>query len=598
MKFVAFMRALITASLLHVASAGELGKILGSITKFDPLVPAAHETHINVGVYFEMLHKVDDVAHTFDAEFTLVYQWHDPRNYSELFHHEELLENEAVTCVADSGAAQGGHRRLGGDGAGSSGGAGVEAFVEFGEDEMDYVWRPDLQVTNVHSGLKELNKMMRFYDDGTIEYVQLTYARLKRLEVRFDAYPFDAHRFGINIESRSHTVARIVLEQLDDMTGIEEELAKQWPAWTYDSIHSHVEERKPNYIHKNPCRTEKRSRYVFVVEATRTDTFLESTFVPSLLLVITSFVGPYLNLNALMPRIATGFISFLTLTTLMSSQLSVLPKITYPVWFIIFMNTQRYYVFSALMETAFAHIIQDRLSTRTAMALDNYTRIALPLSYMIMMSYLYSNAPQSEGAEDLLIFMKNAVSAMFVMKFLLGAVWVAYYYRRIKFLLRNEPMEVHKSTPVHLDKNEVSMLFHFIDIDGGKQLDMSEVVVMMLGLGDIIAADITEAESVTVSRDDCPPEVIEMIKILEGKFGKVLNKESFFTAHRAIFSEVDIFCTKHPEIEKLWGDHTARVKGSIDRGSFEQRNPSPPASPSQISPQEKRDAVQERSDEV
>ena len=83
MKFVAFMRALITASLLHVASAGELGKILGSITKFDPLVPAAHETHINVGVYFEMLHKVDDVAHTFDAEFTLVYQWHDPRNYSD-----------------------------------------------------------------------------------------------------------------------------------------------------------------------------------------------------------------------------------------------------------------------------------------------------------------------------------------------------------------------------------------------------------------------------------------------------------------------------------------------------------------------------------
>jgi hypothetical protein len=576
------MRALLVASLLPVASAGELGKILGNITKFDPLVPAAHETHIKVGVYFEMLHKVDDVAHSFDAEFYLVYKWHDPRDYSELFHHEELLENEAVTCVADSagsGGSSGGHRRLGGDSAGSStrsSSAGEEVFVEFGEDEMDNVWRPDLQVTNVHSRtIEAANKMMRFYDDGTIEYVQLTYARLKLLDARFDAYPFDSHHFGIYIESRSHTDARIVLEELDDMTGLETEKAKQWPAWVYDSDHSHVEVHKPDYIHTNPCRTEQRSRYVFMVEATRSDTFLEGTFVPSLLLVITSFVGPFLNLNALMPRIATGFISFLTLTNMMASQVARLPKVTYPVWFIIFMNTQRYYVFSALMETVFAHSIQDRLSTRVAMKLDNYARIALPLSYTTLMSYLYMNAPQTEGAEDLLKFMKNVVYAFFVMKFVLGVGWVAYSYHRLKFLLRNEPMEVHKSTPVHLDKNEVGMLFHFIDIDGGKQLDMSEVVVMLLGLGDIIG-EVSSAESLTITRDDCPPEVIEMIKILEKQFGQALSKEKFIAAHRAILSEVDIFCTKHPEIEKLWNDHTARVKESIDRGSFEAENTSPP----------------------
>jgi hypothetical protein len=609
------MRALVSLSLWHAASAGELGSILSNITKFDPLIPAQHETHIEVGVYFEMLHKVDDVAHTFDAEFFLVYKWHDPRDYSELFHHQEVLERESVTCdsggsggSAGSGCGGGRLRRLGGSGsagsagsAGSSGSAsyssageeyksGWEVFVEFGEDEMGYVWRPDLQVTNVHSGYNARNKMMRFYEDGTIEYIQLTYARLELLHVRFDAYPFDAHHFAVYVESRSHTKARIVIETLDDLTGIEEAYAEEWPSWQYTGYHSHVEVHRPDYIHSpgGKCRTEARSRLVFVVEATRIDTFIDSAFIPSLLLVITSFVGPFLSLNALMPRIATGFISFLTLSNMMSSQVALLPKISYDVWFIIFMNTQRYYVFSALMETAAAHVVQDRLSTRTAMKLDNYARIALPFSYIVVVTILYVNAPGSTspaGAmcyQDAVVLLANlwrVVYANFVILFVLGVAWVAFSYQRLMILLRKKPVEVHKASRVHLDKNELHKLFSFIDVDGGKSLDMSESVIMMLGLEDIAteysSGKVAHAESVTLSRDDCPKEVLEMIAILEKKFGKVLHQESFNASHRAIFSEVDIFCVQHPEMDRVWAEHTARVKGSLDRGSLKDGPPAP-----------------------
>merc|ERR1719387_1804521 len=116
------MRQILTLSLWRAASAGEsggsgtLGNILQNISQFDPLQPAAHETHIHVGVYFERLHKVDDVAHTFDAEFFLIYKWYDPRDYSELFRHNELLERVPVTCIGDSvgagGDEEGGHRIL------------------------------------------------------------------------------------------------------------------------------------------------------------------------------------------------------------------------------------------------------------------------------------------------------------------------------------------------------------------------------------------------------------------------------------------------------------------------------------------------------
>jgi len=441
---------------------------------------------------------------------------------------------------------------------------------------MDYVWRPDLQITNVHSKYKAKSKMMRFYDDGTIEYIELTFARMELLHVRFDAYPFDTHHFEVLIESRSHTDSRIVIETLDDMTGIEVAKAEEWPAWKFDSIDNHVEVHTPDYIHKNPCRTEKRSMYVYVVEATRISGFIKQTFTPAFLLVLTSFVGPFLSLNALMPRIATGFISFLTLSNMMSAQVSLLPKITYDVWFVIFMDTQRYFVFTALIETAFAHVIQDRLSTRTAMKLDYYAQRALPLSYVVLVGYLYIFAPYGETgerAQDELSLMLMVVIGNFVGLFLIGAAWVWFSYRKLLEQLRTKPIEVHRASRVHLDKNELHMLFNFIDVGGGKSLDVCEIVIMMLGLesiaNDYQKNNVHHAGNVTISRADCPEQVTEMIDLLEKKFGKVLNKESFSAHHRAIFSEVDIFCTAHPEIDKVWHDHTERVHSAIRRGTLE-----------------------------
>lgn len=212
------------------------------------------------------------------------------------------------------------------------------------------------------------------------------------------------------------------------------------------------------------------------------------------------------------------------------------------------------------------------------MKLDNYARIALPVCYTIVMIYLKMEAPKSEEAEETLKFMQNVVYASLVVLYVLGAIWAVYSYNRLMVLLRKRPIEVHKSSRVHLDRNELHKLFNFIDIDGGKSLDMSEIVIMMLGLEDIAmeysGGQVHHAQSVTISRDDCPEQVIEMIKILEKKFGAVLNKESFNSHHRAIFSEVDIFTTQHPEMEKLWHEHTARVKASIGRGTLKDEDPS------------------------
>ena len=75
--------ARLLVAFLPLASAG-LRSYFAKLP-FNARDPPAHTTDISVGVYFEHLFKVNQKEHTFDADFWLVYKWHDGRNFSHLF---------------------------------------------------------------------------------------------------------------------------------------------------------------------------------------------------------------------------------------------------------------------------------------------------------------------------------------------------------------------------------------------------------------------------------------------------------------------------------------------------------------------------------
>ena len=77
------MAARLLVAFLPLASAG-LRSYFAKLP-FNARDPPAHTTDISVGVYFEHLFKVNQKEHTFDADFWLVYKWHDGRNFSHLF---------------------------------------------------------------------------------------------------------------------------------------------------------------------------------------------------------------------------------------------------------------------------------------------------------------------------------------------------------------------------------------------------------------------------------------------------------------------------------------------------------------------------------
>ena len=85
--------------------------------------------------------------------------------------------------------------------------------------------------------------------------------------------------------------------------------------WTYISEDHHVFLRSPDYTHGTACRGETLSRFDFhlVLEREGWKT-VEQVLVPCTVLVLISFIAFFIDIKTLMPRIAVGFLTFLTMT--------------------------------------------------------------------------------------------------------------------------------------------------------------------------------------------------------------------------------------------------------------------------------------------
>ena len=120
-----------------------------------------------------------------------------------------------------------------GNAAGVTGSAGSSAdsgdgttrkFVEFGHDERKLLWAPDLHVVNEKGDPQIHSELMRIYDDGWVEVIELQEGVLEMLHPDYISFPFDTQGLNVEIESESHSSKRIVLTPLEEMIGVEESL--------------------------------------------------------------------------------------------------------------------------------------------------------------------------------------------------------------------------------------------------------------------------------------------------------------------------------------------------------------------------------------
>lgn len=92
--------------------------------------------------------------------------------------------------------------------------------------------------------------------------------------------------------------------------------------------------------------------------------FLIQLYVPSILIVILSWVSFWINVDAIPARVSLGLLTVLTMTTQSTGANSNLPRVSYIKAIDVWMSTCLLFVFTALVEFAFVNVIS-RKGVRT-----------------------------------------------------------------------------------------------------------------------------------------------------------------------------------------------------------------------------------------
>jgi len=317
--------------------------------------------------------------------------------------------------------------------------------------------------------------MMRIYEDGTVEQIRLVWAVLEQQHSSYKAFPYDEQHLDILVESHSHGTQRITLSTLLELTGVDPALTGDWPGFDYNGFHEDAMEVYPAYQHYAPCRAEKKSQVKFRIHVHRSaSVFLANSLFPAMVLTMTSWAAVFIKLSSLMPRVAVGFISFLTLTRWSTGQRAALPVVNYAVWLEVFMAACRFGVLLSLAETVAAQYLIDKVSTRTALAVDAAARVVLPLDFFVVIAVLFA-VTDGEAVAWLQAFVFANVGFMV----LFGYLFTTYSYMAMCRGIRHDALKLYGSGDLPFDRYEVHVLFTHVDDDGGGTMTGAELVQLV-----------------------------------------------------------------------------------------------------------------------
>ncbi|XP_077869866.1 glycine receptor subunit alpha-1-like [Saccoglossus kowalevskii] len=266
--------------------------------------------NVSVGMMITSIHSISDISMDFGVTMFLVENWEDPR----------LIFNGTDPVDLRSGS-----------------------------ELLAKIWTPDLYYVNVKEGylhqVTTTNKQLRVSPGGHVTYdirVSLTlicYMSLHR-------FPMDRQSCGIDMESFGYTTKDVRLSWNNDI-GVMIPPDVVMPGFEIESpTIEQTEILYPmGYYDRLECRYSLHRELIF---------YIMEHYVPSMLLVILSWISFWLSVDATPARASLGITTVLTLTTLSSGARVELPKVSYTKAIDVWMLVCSFYVFAALLEFAIA----------------------------------------------------------------------------------------------------------------------------------------------------------------------------------------------------------------------------------------------------
>uniref|UniRef100_UPI00398EA4D3 glycine receptor subunit alphaZ1 n=1 Tax=Pristiophorus japonicus TaxID=55135 RepID=UPI00398EA4D3 len=234
------------------------------------------------------------------------------------------------------------------------------AYSEFPDDSLDLdpsmldsIWKPDLFFANEKGAhfheVTTDNKLLRIFKNGNVLYsIRLTLTLACPMDLK--NFPMDVQTCIMQLESFGYTMNDLVFEwdaaaavQLADGLTLPQFLLKEEKDLRYCTKHYNT--GKFTCIEAR-FHLERQMGY-----------YLIQMYIPSLLIVILSWVSFWINMDAAPARVGLGITTVLTMTTQSSGSRASLPKVSYVKAIDIWMAVCLLFVFSALLEYAAVNFV-------------------------------------------------------------------------------------------------------------------------------------------------------------------------------------------------------------------------------------------------
>ncbi|CAB0038541.1 unnamed protein product [Trichogramma brassicae] len=213
-------------------------------------------------------------------------------------------------------------------------------------DFAEKIWVPDTFFANdKHSFLHDVterNKLVRLAGDGSVTYgMRFTTTLACMMDLHY--YPLDSQNCTVEIESYGYTVLDVVMAWKETpVRGVNEAELPQFTIIGYET--NDRKEKLATGIYQRLSLSFKLQRNIGY--------FVFQTYLPSILIVMLSWVSFWINHEATSARVALGITTVLTMTTISTGVRSSLPRISYVKAIDIYLVMCFVFVFAALLEYA------------------------------------------------------------------------------------------------------------------------------------------------------------------------------------------------------------------------------------------------------
>ncbi|CAD5114960.1 DgyrCDS3992 [Dimorphilus gyrociliatus] len=233
-----------------------------------------------------------------------------------------------------------------------------EHKIRMGMGTWEEIWTPDVFFRNekkasFHS-ISVPNRLLQIKPDGTLWYVSKISATLS-CPMLLHNYPLDKQSCPIMFESFGYTMDTMYFAWLARAIEIDEDV--ELPQFTLEDQIKY--DCSQNYTTgAYPCLE---IRFIL-----RRDIgyFLIQVYIPSMLIVILSWVAFWINIDAIPARVSLGLLTVLTMTTQSTGARSSLPRVSYIKAIDVWMSVCLVFVFVSLLEFAVVNVIS-RKEVRT-----------------------------------------------------------------------------------------------------------------------------------------------------------------------------------------------------------------------------------------